>query len=102
VLSTLFTRVGEFVSGRSLVSGVLPALAITDQLAAGLGLGGRDRTVASASERARSAVTQGIRSALRRIDQEVPALATRLRSCVKTGTFCVYRPDPERPLRWSW
>ena len=43
--------------------------AITEQLAAAVGLGGRDRLAASDAERARSAVTQAIKSAVRRIRQ---------------------------------
>jgi tetratricopeptide (TPR) repeat protein len=74
--------------------------AITQQLAAAVGLGGRDREAGSASERARSAVTQSIRSALRRLEHELPRLGAHLALRVKTGTFCTYVPDPERPLVW--
>ena len=74
--------------------------AIGEQLAAAVGLGGRDREVGAAAERARSAVTQRVRSAIKRIAQEHPALADHLANRVETGTFCVYRSDPMRPIEW--
>src|SRR5262249_20626208 len=67
--------------------------ALTEHLAAGVGLGGRDRVAGAASERARSTVTQGIRSALKRINEGLPALGDRLTPRIKTGAFCVYLPD---------
>jgi hypothetical protein len=27
-------------------------------------------------------------------------LGHELRSTIRTGTYCAYRPDPRRPLRW--
>ena len=75
--------------------------AIGEQLAAAVGLGGRDRKVGSATERARSAVTQRVRSAIKRIAEQHPALADHLADRVETGTFCVYRPDPARPIEWD-
>lgn len=75
--------------------------ALTDQLSSAIGLGGRDRQAGAAAERARSAVTQSIRSAIKRIEGELPRLATRLQARVRTGTFCSYEPDPERPLEWT-
>ena len=74
--------------------------AVTEQLSAAVGLGGRDRTALSATERARSTVTQRIKTAIKRIGERSPALADHLADRVKTGTFCVYRPDPNRPVRW--
>jgi non-specific serine/threonine protein kinase len=74
--------------------------AIRDQLSAAVGLGGRDRQAASAAERARSAVKQRLSSAIKRIAQWHPALADHLTGRIETGTFCVYRPDPTRPIEW--
>jgi len=74
--------------------------AISEQLAAAVGFGGRDRTAASTAERARATVTQRIKTAIRRIAAHSPALADHLSSRVKTGRFCVYRPDPARPIEW--
>jgi hypothetical protein len=75
--------------------------AIREQLAAAVGLGGRDRTAASIAERARATVTQRIKTAIKRIATHSPALADHLASRVKTGRFCVYRPDPARPIEWD-
>ena len=50
--------------------------AITDELTAAVGIGGRDRRVGSASERARVAATRGIRSALDRISHPIPFSAS--------------------------
>jgi len=75
--------------------------AVTEQLATAVGLGGRDREAGSASERARSAVTQSIRSALRRLEREFPRLGAHLALRVKTGTFCMYRPDPGHLIVWD-
>jgi class 3 adenylate cyclase len=74
---------------------------LAEQLATAVGLGGRDRTQRSASERARSTVTQRIRNAIERIAERSPALAAHLSACIKTGTFCVYRPDPTRRITWQ-
>src|SRR5262249_24147892 len=74
--------------------------AITEQLAAAVGLGGRDRRLASAAERARSTVTQAIRLASKRIRATLPALADELRLRIKTGVYCIYVPDPARPTDW--
>ena len=52
---------------------------IEAQLAAAVGLGGRDRKTASHAERARVMVTKSIKSALNRIRQADPELGRRLR-----------------------
>src|SRR5262249_29618774 len=74
--------------------------ALTEQLAAAVGLGGRDRPTGSAAERARSRVTHQLRAAIQRIAREHPGLGDHLAARVRTGTFCAYAPDPERPLDW--
>jgi hypothetical protein len=73
---------------------------IAEQLAAAIGLGGRDRMAAAVAERARSTVTHGIRRALRRLRQVQPALADELGLRIKTGIYCVYVPDPVQPADW--
>jgi hypothetical protein len=75
--------------------------ALMEQLAAAVGLGGRDRETASATERARSTVTQRIKTAIKRIAEHHAALADHLARRLKTGTFCVYTPDPVRPVKWQ-
>lgn len=72
--------------------------ALVDQLVEGYGLGGRPRTRGSSTERARSAVTQRLRSTIRRLEQVHPALGRHLRASVRTGTYCAY--DPEVPTAW--
>jgi hypothetical protein len=66
---------------------------LIDELARSVGLGGRPRRAASASERARVNVTRAIRSAIRRIGEADPAAGRYLDSTIVTGTYCVFEPD---------
>jgi hypothetical protein len=66
---------------------------VVSELAAGLGLGGRDRTMADEAERARQAVRARIRYALDRLDRANPALRRHLDRSLVTGTFCSYQPE---------
>lgn len=76
--------------------------ALTSQLAAAIGLGGRDRpSSSSASERARISVTRAIRSAMDRLAADSPDLARHLEATVHTGTYCSYTPDPRAPITWQ-
>jgi hypothetical protein len=75
--------------------------AIETQLASALGLGGRDRKSHAHSERARWMVTNSIKRAIAKIDQMNPRLGFHLRACLRTGNFCTYTPDPERPVTWK-
>ena len=64
------------------------------ELKAAYGLGGRARRAGDHAERARSAVTWRIRSAIARIDAVHPALGRHLKkSGSRTGTFCAYTPE---------
>ena len=72
--------------------------AVVAELAAALGLGGRDRSMADAAERARQAVRARIRYTLDRIGSVHPELRRHLDNALLTGTFCSYRP--ERPTAW--
>lgn len=72
---------------------------LTDHLARALGLGGRPRTVRTPVDRARSAVTWRIRSAIRKIESVHPTLAKHLAHSINTGTFCRY--TPETPHTWE-
>jgi hypothetical protein len=74
---------------------------LTEQLAAAVGLGGRDRSTGSTAERARTTVTHRLRAVIRRIAQHHPGLGDHLTARVRTGTFCSYQPDPERPIVWA-
>lgn len=76
--------------------------ALTDQLTAAVGLGGRDRRPGSDAERARTAVTKAIRSAITHIAEHDPVLGGHLNQAIKTGTYCAYTPDPTAPLHWTF
>jgi len=75
--------------------------ALAGELSRAVGLSGRDRKAASASERARQSVTKAIRDALRRIREEDVALGEHLARSVRTGLYCSYDPDPAAaPPSW--
>jgi tetratricopeptide (TPR) repeat protein len=74
---------------------------LTRELAAALGLGGRNRKMGSPAERARVNITRAIRSALSRIREHSPAIADHLDATIHTGTFCSYTPDPRAPVSWQ-
>jgi AAA ATPase domain len=74
---------------------------LTRELAQAVGLGGRDREVASPAERARISVTKAIRTAIKLIRRHSPALAAHLEASIHTGRFCRYGPFEEAPPRWS-
>jgi hypothetical protein len=74
---------------------------IADELAAAVGLGGRNRKAASAAERARVNVTRAIHSALARIREHSMPLADHLDPTVHTGAFCSYTPDPRASASWQ-
>jgi tetratricopeptide (TPR) repeat protein len=71
------------------------------ELAGAVGLGGRDRRAASASERARSGVTRAVRQGIARIGEHHPELGEHLNRAVRTGTYCAYLPDPGAPAAWT-
>jgi hypothetical protein len=71
------------------------------ELSQATGLAGRHRLVGSTSERARTSVTRSIRYSLGRLAPHHPELATHLQQRVRTGTYCVYQPDPIAPLHWQ-
>lgn len=71
---------------------------LVDQLAGARGLGGRQRQTGSTAERARSAVTWRIRSAIKRIAELHPELGEHLADSVRTGTWCSYQP--QSPVTW--
>jgi class 3 adenylate cyclase/putative methionine-R-sulfoxide reductase with GAF domain len=73
---------------------------ITNQLAAAIGLGGRDRIAASGAERARLAVTKRIKAALAKISHANPALAHHLTAAITTGYFCCYAPTVDTLTSW--
>jgi tetratricopeptide (TPR) repeat protein len=75
--------------------------AISKELATAVGLGGRDRKAASASERARINVSRTIRAAVKRIEELDPLLGRSLDEAIRTGTFCAYLPGPQPAVDWA-
>jgi tetratricopeptide (TPR) repeat protein len=71
------------------------------ELSRAVGLGGRDRRAADASERARASVTRAVRQAIARIRQHHPALGTHLDRAISTGTYCAYLPDSPGTMEWK-
>jgi TolB-like protein len=71
---------------------------LLDEMRKATGLGGRNRKMGDAAERARSAVTWRIRNAIKKLEPAHPALARHLGHSIKTGVFCSYTPEKE--TRW--
>jgi len=63
------------------------------ELSRAVGLDGRNRRAASASERARVAVTRAIRQGMARIGGHDAELGEHLDGAIRTGTYCAYDPD---------
>jgi hypothetical protein len=72
------------------------------ELSRAVGLGGRDRRAASASERARVGVTRAVRKAIARLEEHNPQLGEHLNRAIRTGTYCAYEPDPGAPAEWRF
>jgi hypothetical protein len=66
----------------------------------GLSDGDADADLAAAMERARVSVTKVLRATLRRIAEEHAGLGQHLDATVRTGTYCVYAPDPRAGVVW--
>ena len=66
---------------------------LVDSLAGATGLRGRARGLGSPAERARSAVTWRIRSAIKKVAAVHPRLGRHLDNAVRTGHFCLYQPE---------
>jgi hypothetical protein len=74
--------------------------AVLAEVRAATGLGGRPRQTGGCSERARVAVRKALAAAVERLDEIDEGLGRLVRTCVRTGTTCVYEPDPDRPVSW--
>ncbi len=75
--------------------------ALGEELSRAVGLAGRDRKAAAASERARLNVTRSIHRALEQIAEFSPSLHTHLAAAIRTGTFCSYQPEPGDPISFD-
>jgi hypothetical protein len=72
---------------------------VVETLSQAFGLAGKPRRLGSAVERARTAVTWRIRSAVRKALNVHPAWGRHLENAVRTGTTCMYAP--EKPVNWT-
>lgn len=68
-------------------------------LSSSLGLSNAPRKTKTHVERARSAVTWRIRSAIQKVGEVHDTLGRHLDQSVKTGTLCSYHP--EKPIDWT-
>jgi tetratricopeptide (TPR) repeat protein len=76
--------------------------ALTHELSRAVGLGGRNRRAASASERARQSITKTIKAVVERIAESDDELGELFARCIRTGTFCSYVPDPNFSITWEF
>jgi hypothetical protein len=74
---------------------------LTQELSQAVGLGGRVRKAAAATERAHVNVTKAMKSAINKISKSHPALGHHLRQTIRTGTCCSYTSDPRSPISWQ-
>ena len=75
---------------------------LTSELSRAVGLQGRNRRAASASERARQSITKSIKSVIGRIAQSDAMLGQIFSRFIRTGIFCSYQPDPDIPIVWEF
>jgi len=66
---------------------------VADELARGVGLGGRVRPTGGSAERARINVQRRIASAINRMGEVSPPLGRYLTRSIRTGAYCVYEPE---------
>jgi class 3 adenylate cyclase len=62
---------------------------------------GAGASVGSDAERARVAVTKGLKAAQDKIAASHPELAAHLAATLRRGIFCSYTPDPAHPVEWE-
>jgi hypothetical protein len=60
---------------------------------------GAAREAGNTVERARSAITWRIRSAISKLEKVSPGMGKHLSNSIKTGTFCAY--SPEQTIAWN-
>jgi hypothetical protein len=66
--------------------------ALSAELSAAIGIGGRDRKTGGSAERARINVQRPIRDVVKKVQEEAPELGRYLEAATKTGNYCVFRP----------
>jgi hypothetical protein len=87
-----FNDIGRIESAREELEGIVATLSQA------FGLAGKPRRLGGAVERARTAVTWRIRSAVRKMLAVHPALGRHFENSIRTGTYCSYAPEKE--LDW--
>ncbi len=75
---------------------------LTSELSRAVGLRGRNRRAASASERARQSITKSIKSVIGRIAQSDATLGDIFSRFIRTGIFCSYQPNHDFPIVWEF
>ena len=83
-LAYLLSRPGERVAAVALI----------------LGSDGPCHRAAASAEQFRVTVTKRIKAALTKIREHHPSLGHHLTTCIKTGHFCTYTPNPAQPIAW--
>lgn len=73
--------------------------ALLQHLGAAIGADGKSRKFQRSTDKARSAVTQRIKSAIKRIAEVHPVLGNHLERTIKTGMYCAYLPEQETDWR---
>ena len=74
---------------------------VNDELSAATGLAGRERKMSDQAERARLRIGRVIRWALSEIREHDPSLGHHLTTCIHTGYYCAYTPDPRQQRSWD-
>ena len=72
---------------------------ILDHLSSSLGLGGKTRKLDDQIDKARSALTWRIRTAIKKIRESHICLGNHLSNSIRTGIFCSYTPETE--TKWN-
>jgi TolB-like protein/Tfp pilus assembly protein PilF len=73
--------------------------ALLQHLGAAIGADGKSRKFQRSTDKARSAVTQRIKSAIKKIAEVHPVLGNHLERTIKTGVYCAYLPEQETDWR---
>ena len=76
--------------------------ALGAELSRGIGLGGRHRRAGSATERARQRAKKNIKTAVGKIAKHDPELGRMFSSCIRTGIYCSYVPEPRFQVAWQF
>jgi tetratricopeptide (TPR) repeat protein len=91
----------EFADASRLAQATAERDFLARELSRAVGLGGRNRRVGSAAERARASVTRAVRHAMDRLRAQHPPLGAHLQVAIRTGTYCAYLPDPRSAIAWK-